>query len=110
MMTKGTLYHVNKATARPILIAGVEKRLSVANALLSFPLVASAHFHLPASLIGVVFFIAMQFLLRIVSKNDPMLATLFKRSTGYSFKPYFPAKSHPLRHKIPSVKSVSRPW
>lgn len=109
-MSKGTLHQVNKATIRPILVAGVEKRLTMVNALISFPLIASAHFHLPASLIGVAFFVVMQFILRIVSKSDPMLSTLFKRSTRYSMKPYFPAKSHPLMTQIRKIKSVSRPW
>ena len=109
-MAKGTVYMVNKATIKPLLIAGVEKRLAMGNALISFPLVASAHFHMPASLIGVFFFVVLQMLLRIVSKQDPLIATLFKRSTRYSIRPYFPAKSHPLMCSFLPIKSVARPW
>jgi len=106
---RGTILPVNKALTRPIMIAGVEKRLCLGNVLLSFPLVASTHFHLPACLVGVVFFIVVHFMLMLVSKNDPHLGKLFKRSTRYSLRAYFPEKSHPLMIAIWKIKTVSRP-
>lgn len=109
-MTRGTIIVVNKALMRPLMIGGVEKRLVFANALLSFPLLASTHFHFPACLLGFIFFIGMHFVLLLVSKHDPYLGKLFKRSTRYSLRAYFPAKSHPLMTEIWSIKTVSRPW
>lgn len=107
---RGTPQIVNKAMMRPILMAGVEKRLATINALLSFPLVAATHFKFPLCLIGVGFYVLLHLLLVIVSKSDPYLATLFKRSTRYSLRAYFPAKSHPLMIEIWKIKTVSRPW
>lgn len=106
---RGTLIKVNKATIKPIMIGGVEKQLALGNALLSFPLIASTHFHLPACFISIFFFIVMHFLLILVSKSDPHLGKLFKRSTRYSLRYYFPAKSHPLMLDLWTIKSVSRP-
>jgi len=106
---RGTVIVVNKALMR-LMIGGVEKRLVFANALLSFPLVASTHFHFPACLLGFGFFIAMHFVLLLISKSDPNLGKLFKRSTRYSLRAYFPAKSHPLMTEIWKIKTVSRPW
>lgn len=109
-MTRGTISVVNKALMRPLMIGGVEKRLVFANAFLSFPLFASTHFHFPACLLGLGFFMAMHFMLLLVSKSDPYLGKLFKRSTRYSLRAYFPAKSHPLMTDIWPIKTVSRPW
>lgn len=109
-MTRGTTRLINKALMRPLMIGGVEKRLVVANALLSFPLVASTHFHFPAVFLGVVFFIALHFVLIRVSKWDPHLGKLVKRCTRYSMNAYFPAKSHPLMTDFWKIKTVSRPW
>jgi len=108
-MATGTIRSVNKAMMRPLLIAGVEKRLILLNALLSFPLVAATRLHVPACFIGVGFFMLMHLLLRLVSKRDPHLGQLFKRSTRYSLCAYFPAKSHPLMVELWFIKSVSRP-
>ena len=107
---RGTVQYVNKAMTRPLMIAGVEKKLALGNALLAFPLVAATHFRLPACLLGVVFYIVMHFILLLVSKSDPLLGNLFKRSTRYSLRPYFPAKSHPLMTEIYKIKTVSRPF
>lgn len=109
-MTRGTIKVVNKALMRPLMIGGVEKRLVFANALLSFPLAASTHFQFPACLVGFIFFNVMHFLLLLVSKSDPYLGKLFKRSTRYSLRTYFPAKSHPLMTEIWPINTVSRPW
>ena len=100
---------VNKSTIRPLMIAGVEKRLVFGNALLSFPLIASTHFHIPVCFIGVGFFIIVHVVLMWVSKHDPYLGKLFRRSTRYSIRPYFPAKSHPLMFNFWKVNTVSRP-
>ncbi len=108
-MSGGTVMPVNRAMIQPIMIAGVEKKLALANALLSFPLVAATHFHFPACVLGLVFFIMVHTVLRLVSKHDPELGKLFKRSTRYSKKPYFPATSHPLMFDLWPIKSVSRP-
>lgn len=110
MINQGTVRVVNKALMRPIMIGGIEKRLAVANALLSFPLIASTHFNFPAVFLGVFFFIAMHFVLLMVSKSDPYLGKLFKRSTRYSMRSYFPAKSHPLMTELWKIKTVTRPW
>lgn len=101
---------INKAMMRPLMIAGVEKRLAILNALLAFPLIAATHFHLPECLIGIVFYIGVHLMLTIVSKYDPHLGVVFKRSTRYSIRAYFPSKSHPLMYDVWKIKSVSRPW
>lgn len=88
-MARGTHYPINKAMIRPVLIAGVEKRLAVMNVLFSFALVAATRFHFPAVFVGFGFYIACHFLLRFISKADPHIATLFKRSTRYIHRPFF---------------------
>ena len=95
---------------RPIMIANVEKRFVLANAILSFPLVAATHFHLPAALLGVVFFVIVHFILMQISKYDPMLGQIIKRSTRYLWRSYFPAIGHPRMIGNWKMKSVSRPW
>lgn len=107
---RGTIYPINRAMMRPLMIGGVEKRLFFTNALLSFLLTASTHFKLPVMLIGVLFFLVVHFILVKVSKFDPMLGTLFKRSTRYSVRAYFPAISHPAMTEVFKVRSVSKPW
>ena len=107
---RGTLTPINKASIRPLLIAGVEKRFVMVNALLSFLLVAGTHFHLPACLIGVGFFGVMHFLLAMINKRDPHLGQIIKRASRYSLRSYFPAKSHPLMLDLWAIKTVSRPW
>lgn len=109
-MARGTIGSVNKALIRPLMMAGVEKRLALLNALLSFPLIAATHFRIPACFIGIGFFIALHFLLVLVSKSDPHLGKLFKRSTRYSWRSCFPAKSHPSMTSVFKIKTVSRPW
>lgn len=109
-MTRGTCLPVNKALMRPLMIGGVEKRFVLLNALLSFPLVASTHFHFPACFIGVLFFIGMHCIFLRVSKSDPHVGKLFKRSTRYSKQGYFPAKSHPSLQEVGKVNTVKRPW
>jgi type IV secretory pathway TrbD component len=105
----GTIIVINKATNRPLLVMGVEKRLAMVNAIIGFSLVAAAHFKMPASLVGVGIYCIFHGLLVLVSKQDPMIAKLFKRSTRYSLRCYFPAKSHPLRLQSWPVLSISRP-
>ncbi len=107
---RGTVTAVNRALYRPLLIAGVEKRLFVANCLLSFPLVASTHFKMPACFLGLLFFALMHFVFKAISKHDPAIATLFKRSTRYAKKTYFPAVSHPLMTDVWPIKTITRPW
>lgn len=107
---RGTPCLVNKAMMRPIMIANVEKRFVLANALISFPLVAATHFHLPAALLGLVFFAILHFLLIPISKYDPMLGQIIKRSTRYLWRSYFPAVSHPNMINHWKIKSLSRPW
>ena len=103
---KGTMYRVNEALSKPILFGGVEKRLMFINAIFSFDIVLSAHFHAQA-LFGIVFFMVVHFLLRMVSKHDPMLGTLFRRGTRYMRNAYFPATSHALHLDVTPVKSVA---
>ena len=107
---RGTPNRVNKAMMRPIMIANVEKRFVLANALFSFPLIAATHFHLPAALLGVVFFVIIHFLLIPLSKYDPMLGQIIKRSTRYLWRSYFPAVSHSNVISPWKIKSLSRPW
>ena len=107
---RGTIIPVNRALYRPILIAGVEKRLFVANSLLSFPLVAATHFKMPVCFVGILFFALMHFVFKTVSKHDAMLATLFRRSTRYANQTYFPAVSHPLVTDVWPIKTITRPW
>ncbi len=109
-MARGTIIPVNKALIRPLMVAGVEKRLAVLNALISFPLVAATHFHLPTCFIGVGVYVLIHFLLVLVSKSDPHLGKLVKRSTRYLWRSYFPAKSHPSMTSLFKIKTVSRPW
>lgn len=92
---RGSVLPVNKALVRPLLIAGVEKKLAVLNLLLCLPLVAATHFKWPYCFVGGVVFGVLHALLRLVSQYDPHLGKLFKRSTRYSLQCYFPAKSHP---------------
>src|SRR5690606_35273111 len=98
----------NKAMMRPLLVAGVEKRLVLFNALISFPLIAATHFHVPACFLGVAFFVVVHVLLRLVSKRDPYIGLIFKRSTRYSLRAYFPAKSHPLMLTTWAVSTISK--
>lgn len=100
---------VTRALWRPVLVAGVEKRLVALNALLSFLLVAATHFHIPLCFLGVGFFVLLHIGLRWVSHYDPQLGALFKRNTRYVWRPYFPAKSHPRITKVRTVKTLTRP-
>lgn len=109
-MARGTLLPVNRAMLKPLMVAGVEKRLALGNALLSFPLVAATHFKLPFCLVGVGFFVGLHFLLVMVSQQDPHLGKLFKRSTRYSLRAYFAAKGHPLSLPGWKVKTIALPW
>ena len=97
---------VNKAMTRPVMIAGVEKHLALLNALLSFPLVAATHFHLPWCFLGLGFYALIHAVFRVISKNDPQLGKLFKRSTRYSIKAYFPAHSHPGMTQIWKITTM----
>lgn len=103
---RGTVLPVNKAMMRPLMIGGVEKHLALFNALLSFPLIAATHFHLPWCFLGLFFYAGMHALLRIISKQDPQIGKLFQRSTRYCVKSYFPAKSHPSMVEMWKIKSV----
>lgn len=106
---RGTALPVNKAMIRPVMIGGVEKHLALLNALLSFPLVAATHFDLPWCFLGLLFYAVFHVILRMISKYDPQLGKLFQRSTRYSIKSYFPAKSHPSAIDIWKIQTVSRP-
>lgn len=108
-MARGTVLPVNRALNRPILIAGVEKRFVLLNALLCFPLVAATHLHMPACLFGVVLYVLLHVVFVLISKRDPHLGKVLKRSTRYCFRPYFPAHSHPQHVNVWKVRSVSRP-
>lgn len=104
---RGTPALVNRAIHRPILIGGVEKSLFLANVFLLYLLLASIRFHLLPGMLCVVFFMCLHALLRVVSKQDPHVAVLFKRATRYWKKSYFPALSHPLQSDAWPVHSVS---
>lgn len=103
-----TVLPINKAMIRPVMIMGVEKRLAVLNALLSFPLIAATHFKIPQCFIGLVFYVLMHMIFRLLSKSDPHLGKLFKRSTRYSVKAYFPAHSHPNMTEIWKLSTLPR--
>ena len=109
-MTRGTPHPINKAMLRPMLIAGVEKRLALVNALLAFLLVAATHLSWPSCLVGVGFFMALHGMLVMISKHDPHLGKIIKRTSRYIQRPYLPARSHPLMLSLWKVKTVSRPW
>ena len=102
------MIEVNKSLMRPMMVAGVEKKLFFANILISFPLIAATHFHLPASLIGLGFFVLTHVFLRMVSQYDANLGKVFKRSTRY--RRYIPPVSHLLSQSERKIKTVSRPW
>lgn len=108
-MARGTILPVNRAMLRPIMIAGVEKRLALLNAMLAFPLIAATHLHMPAALVGGVLYGVLHFGFVLISKNDPHLGKVLKRSTRYCVRPYFPAHSHPQQADVWKIKSVSRP-
>ena len=108
-MARGTIFPVNRAMLRPIMIAGVEKRLALLNAMLAFPLIAATHLHMPAALAGLVLYGAIHFVFVLISKNDPHLGKVLKRSTRYCVRAYFPAHSHPQLTEVWTVRSVSRP-
>lgn len=91
----GTPYRLNRATVKPLLIAGVEKRLMMLNVLFNFPLVAAGHFHCSAVSVGIGCFIVFHLLFMPLSKTDPHFAKVFKRNTRYAFRAYFPALGHP---------------
>lgn len=95
---------INKALLRPILIAGVEKRLVLLNSLLCFPLVAATRFHFPSCLLGVVLFAVFHTLLTQVSKHDPYLGQLIQRASHYLMNPVFYAKSHPSQLSLRPIK------
>lgn len=103
---RGTILPINKAMTRPMMMAGVEKKLALFNALICFPLIAATHFHIPECFIGAGFFVFFHAMCRMISKNDPHLGALFQRSTRYSIKPYFPAISHPANTEIWKIKSL----
>lgn len=106
---RGTTVPINKAMIRPVMMAGVEKQLALLNALLCFPLIAATHFQLPWCFLGLMFYVLMHVVFQLISKNDPHLGRLFKRSTRYSIKAYFPAKSHPSMMAIWKITTISRP-
>lgn len=105
---RGTPLPINKAMIRPVMIMGVEKRLALLNALLSFPLVAATRFQIPECLFGLIFYALMHCVFRMISKSDPHLGKLFKRSTRYSSKAYFPAHSHPSMTSIWKLSTLPR--
>lgn len=92
----GTTSKTCRAINQPLLLIGVEKRLAIVNLTIGFSLVAATHFQLPASMIGISITCIIHGLLMLVSKHDPMMGKLFKRSTRYCWQCYFPAKCHPL--------------
>lgn len=108
-MARGSIRFVNRAMLRPIMIAGVEKRLALLNVMIAFPLIAATHLHMPACLMGAVMYGVLHFVFMLISKSDPHLGKLLKRSTRYCVRPYFPAHSHPLQTDLWKVRSVSRP-
>lgn len=97
---------INKALLRPLLIAGVEKRLVVLNSVICFPLVAATHLHFPSALFGVILFAVIHALLTLVTKKDPHLGQLIRRASRYALRPYFYAKSHPSQLAIGAIRTV----
>ncbi len=97
---------INKAMLRPLLVAGVEKRLVVLNSVLCFPLVAATHFHFPSCLMGIVLFVVLHRLFVVASKYDPHLSLLIKRASRYAWKPFYHAKSHPNKTDLRAVQSI----
>ena len=102
---RGTVTTVNRALLRPILIAGVEKRLLLVNCIICFPMVAVTHFHFPACLIGSMLFGVFHVLLRQINKHDADVGKLIKRATRYLRRTYYPPISHPC-HVARAVKTL----
>ena len=107
---RGTIKEVNKSLLRPLLIAGVEKRLMLANAALCFPLVAATKLHFPACLVGFGVFALIHCVLIVVAKHDPNLGQVIRRATRYIAQSYYPARSHPQKINVRPIKTVARPW
>ncbi len=107
---RGTIKPINKATLRPLLIAGVEKRLLLLNATLCFPLIAATRLKMPAVFIGVMLFAVIHLCLIKVSKYDPQIGLVFKRATRFSFKPFFPAMAHVSHQSTRKVMTLSKLW
>jgi type IV secretory pathway TrbD component len=103
---RGTVLTVNRALHRPMLIAGVEKRLAIANALLSFPLIAATHFKIPACFIGIIIYCIVHAILIKLSAFDPEIGLLFKRSTRYLSPHFFPAISHAHHTNLRKVNTL----
>ena len=97
---------INTALMRPVLIAGAEKKLVIANALLSFLLINASAFHFPAVLLGIFSFMAGHVLLVLLAKHDPIVGALFKASMRYQAKRYYPARSRVCYRHLPSIKTV----
>jgi len=104
----GVVTSIPHALVKPMLIMGVEKRLMLINAMTSFLLVASTRLQLPASLLGVAFFVMMHALLAMLAKYDPYMGVLFRRATRYSLQAYYPAVASVYAERALPVETVSR--
>ncbi len=104
---RGTVVDVNRALLRPILFAGVEKRLMMINILVCFPLVAMTHFKLPACFLGGILFSMLHLLFCHINRDDPHVANLLKRSSRFFWQGYYPPLSHARHIPLRTVKTLS---
>lgn len=104
---RGTLVDVNRALLRPILLAGVEKRLMMANILLCFPLVAMTHFNIIVCLFTSILFGILHLLCQAINRDDPHVSNLLKRFSRYCWQGYYPPLSHVHHQPFYVVKTIS---
>lgn len=104
-MSKGTLFQINRATARPILMAGVERRLFSVNLLIHLPLAMAIGINWMNILI-LLSFVIFHLLLREVTNYDPVFSLVFKRATRYLKQQYYPAKSSVCSEANRPIKTV----
>ena len=102
----GSPVAINRATIRPILFAGVERRLAIGMGCIVFSIAIAGNFSLTAivgSLIGYALLHAIGIQL---TKYDPFLTSILKRAMRY--QRYFPAKGHALALDVRSVLSLPK--
>ena len=99
-------WQVKQALTVPLLVMGTEKPLVVLNATLCLAYILASHMGIAAFIAPVLFLFIHGLCVRI-SKHDPCMMRVFKRSTRY--KGYYPAV--PLEHsRLEDKKRGSRPF
>lgn len=93
----GSIVTVNRSMSFPLLIGGIEKKLFILNATLSFILIVASHFSWPNGLVGIVFFIFCQIAMRQAYRFDNLFFRLRIRHFFYRWRPYYPAKGSPFQ-------------